>query len=94
MYLNEEEELGVSYFKHAVTYKDAGCYDQAIHYAQLARKNLKNTELLEDNMIVYLGCLIKNNRVDEAHDILNELSTFVNYAEPLRKRQEYYELKA
>lgn len=77
-----------------MTYRDAGCYDQAIHYAQLAKKNIKNTELLEDNMIVYLGCLIKNNRVDEAHDILNEISTFGGYIEPLRKRQEYFEIKA
>lgn len=45
-------------------------------------------------MIVYLGCLIKNNRVDEAHDILNEISTFGCYVEPLRKRQEYFEIKA
>lgn len=77
-----------------MTYRDAGCYDQAIHYAQLAKKNIKNADLLEDNMIVYLGCLIKNGRVDEAHDILNDLSTLICYAEPLRKRQEYYEIKA
>lgn len=44
-------------------------------------------------MIIYLGCLIKNNRVDEANDILNEISTLLPYLEPLRKRQEYYEIK-
>ena len=60
----------------------------------IAKKNIKNADLLEDNMIVYLGCLIKNGRVDEAHDILNDHSTLICYAEPLRKRQEYYEIKA
>jgi tetratricopeptide (TPR) repeat protein len=73
--LNEEEELGISYYKQATTYQDTGCYDQAIHYAQLAKKNLKDPGLLEENMIVYLNSLTKMSRFDEANDALTEFST-------------------
>jgi len=33
VYLNEEGELGISYYKHSNTYFDAACYEQAIFYA-------------------------------------------------------------
>lgn len=64
MYLNEEGELGISYYKHAITYSQAGCFDQAIFYAQLAKKHLKDALLIEESVIINLSCLLKLSRVD------------------------------
>jgi hypothetical protein len=64
VYLNEEGELGMSYFKHAQTYAAVGSYEQAIFYSALARKNLKQPDLIEDAIIINLTCLIKACRFD------------------------------
>lgn len=54
----------MSYFKHAQTYVAVGSYQQAIFYSQLAKKNLKQPELIEDAIIINLNCLLKANRFD------------------------------
>lgn len=44
--MSDEGELGLSYLKHSHTYINAACYEQASFYASLAKKHLKNSELL------------------------------------------------
>jgi hypothetical protein len=56
--------LGISYYKHSITYSQAGCFDQAIFYAQLAKKHLKDALLIEESVIINLSCLLKLSRVD------------------------------
>ena len=66
----------MSYFKHAQTYVAVGSYQQAIFYSSLAKKNLKQPDLIEDAILINLNCLLKANRYDEAHDQVQNLSNF------------------
>jgi hypothetical protein len=49
------------------------CYEQAIFYAELAKKHLRQPDILEDAIIINLNCLLKSNRIDEAHDLIKNL---------------------
>jgi tetratricopeptide (TPR) repeat protein len=70
--------LGVSYLKHANTYFAASCYEQAIFYAELAKKHVKDPLLNEEAAFIILNCLLRLDRVDEAHDLLKTISISVD----------------
>lgn len=71
VYLGEDQQCGISYLKQAQTYYGSDCFEQAIYYAQLAKKHSKNAEILEESLLLQLNCLLRLDKAEEAHDLVN-----------------------